>query len=180
MEKLIDATASALLVFLDTSPFLSSYQGRAPSISKVSGGRMPGGNSFGYSTSWQRQKPCGNSSSVIIQSIRPVHATEIRLNSSIACFRFCARITWTRTSVDTSTTFNISRPIRSIISCLGWGPSAAKADGAAPADTACRNWGLVPCLSTADRLRVEFYDADGNCLYNAGKWLSSLAGTFSV
>ena len=30
VEKAIDATASALLVFLDTSPFLSSYQANGP------------------------------------------------------------------------------------------------------------------------------------------------------
>jgi tartrate-resistant acid phosphatase type 5 len=136
VEKAINATASALLVFLDTSPFLSSYQANGPEYIEGVGGQDPE-----WQLSWlQRTLAASKAAWKLvfghhpIYSASPYHGDTLELQSRL--LRFCKRITCRRTSAGMSTTFNISPPTGSIISCLGQGLIAGKASGAAVAATA--------------------------------------------
>ena len=177
VEKVIDAGASALLVFLDTSPFLSSYQANGPEYieslhgqdaepqliwlhSTLATSKAAWKLVFGHHPIYSASPFHGNTSELQHRLLPILHAHHVQ---AYICGHEHDLQHLTADGVD----YFVS----------GTGAECRESGWCSDSRYSASELGFSAVSLTRDRLRVDFYDANGKRLYNAGKRLSLLTGT---
>ena len=180
VEKAINATASALLVFLDTSPFLSSYQANGPEYIEAVRGQNPE-----RQLNWlQRTLAASKASSKLvfghhpIYSASPYHGDTLELQSRLLPILQAHHVQAYICGHEHDLQHLAADGVDYFVS--GAGAECRESGWCGTSRYSVCELGFSAVSLTGDRLRVEFYDANGKLIYEIGKDLSPLTETCTL
>ena len=174
VEKAINATASALLVFLDTSPFLSSYQANGPEYIEGVRGQDPE-----WQLSWLKRTLAASKAAWKlvfghhpIYSASPYHGDTLELQSRLLPILQAHHVQAYICGHEHDLQHLAADGVDYFVS--GAGAECRESGWCSASRYSVCELGFSAVSLTGDRLRVEFYDANGKLIYDAGKRLSTL------
>lgn len=179
IEKAIDATASALLVFLDTSPFLSSYQPNGPEYIESLRGQDPESQLTWLHPTLAASKAAwklvfGHHP---IYSASPFHGDTFELQHRLLPILHAHHVQAYICGHEHDLQHLVTDGVDYFVS--GAGAECRESGWCSYSRYSVSESGFGAVSLTEDRLRVEFYDANGKRLYDAGKRLSPPADIFA-
>src|SRR5262245_11627386 len=180
VEKAISATVSALLVFLDTSPFLSSYQANGPECIEGVRGQDPEGQ-----LSWL-QRTLAQSKAAWklvfghhpIYSASPYHGDTIELRNRLLPILQAHHVQAYICGHEHDLQHLAADGVDFFVS--GAGAECRESGWYSRSRYSISALGFGGVLLTGDHLRVQFYDANGKLIYEVGKHLSPLTETCTL
>jgi tartrate-resistant acid phosphatase type 5 len=177
VEQAIDPTASALLVFLDTSPFVSSYQAAGPEYIE-----SLRGSAAEPQLLWlQATLAASNAAWKLvfghhpIYSASPIHGDTFELKHHLLPILHAHHVQAYVCGHEHDLQHLSVDGVDYVVS--GAGAECRESGWRRESRCSVSKLGFSAVSLTGDCLRVEFYDADGNCLYAARRLLCSLADT---
>jgi tartrate-resistant acid phosphatase type 5 len=179
-EKAIDATTSALLVFLDTSPFLSSYQVDGPEYIENLRGEDAEAQLTWLQITLAKSKAkwklvFGHHP---IYSASPFHGNTVELQHRLLPILHAHRVQAYICGHEHDLQHLVADGIDYFVSGAGADCRESGSCGASRYSVSKLGFGAVSL--TRDSLQIEFYDADGVCLYDAVKRLSPFTDSLPV
>jgi acid phosphatase len=180
VEEAIDATASALLVFLDTSPFLSSYQPNGPEYIESLRGQDPEPQ-----LTWLQPTLAASKATWKlvfghhpIYSASPYHGDTLELRHRLLPILQAHHVQAYICGHEHDLQHLAADGVDYFVS--GAGAECRESGWRRDSRYSVSELGFSAISLTRDCLRVEFYDANGKRLYDAGKRLSPLMDTCAL